>query len=40
MMYVVFKPTGAGPAPSASLVISSNDPGQPVVRVPLSGSGM
>jgi hypothetical protein len=39
MMYVVFKPTASGPAPSADLVISSNDPGQAMLRVPLSGSG-
>lgn len=39
MLQVVFNPTATGPAPNADVVITSNDPARPEVRVPLLGRG-
>ncbi len=37
---VVFAPTAAGPVPAAEVVIGSNDPNAPTVRVPITGEGV
>jgi hypothetical protein len=39
MFQVAFSPTVVGAAPSAEVVITSNDPARPEVRVPLMGLG-